>query len=248
MENIKRYGLIGYPLSHSFSGSYFAIKFETEKIFDCRYDLFPIENISDLSDLLKKYPDLKGLNVTIPYKELVLPYLNKMTDAVREIGACNCIRILGGILEGHNTDVVGFNEILTPRLLPHHRSALILGTGGAAKAVAWVLGKKKIPFQFVSRKNSVDTISYSDCSHDLISNTYLIINTTPLGMYPKTEEAPNLVYEAIGQQHLLIDLIYNPARTLFLKKGEVRGAVVENGLRMLELQADESWRIWQSNH
>jgi len=245
MGNIKRYGLIGYPLSHSFSGSYFATKFETEKISDCRYDLFPIRKISDLPELLKQYPYLRGLNVTIPYKELVLPYLNQMTDAVREIGACNCIRIQNGILEGHNTDVVGFDEILSPLLKPHHRSALILGTGGAAKAVAWVLNKKKISFQYVSRKSSVDTITYSDCSKELISATCLIINTTPLGMYPKTEEAPDLDYNAIGNQHLMIDLIYNPSRTLFLEKGAERGAVVENGLHMLELQADESWRIWQ---
>lgn len=244
---MKRYGLIGFPLSHSFSGSYFASKFERENITECRYDLFPIQQVSELPDLLSKYPELRGLNVTIPYKEQVLTFLHSMTDAVKEIGACNCIHIENGKLKGHNTDVYGFEEILNPLLLPHHTEALILGTGGAAKAVAWVLKKKEISYCYVSRSasSSSDTISYADCTEDKIQNTKLLINTTPLGMYPKTDQVPELPYEAIGTKHLLIDLIYNPGRTLFLQKGEERGAVVENGLRMLELQADESWRIWQ---
>jgi shikimate dehydrogenase len=243
---MKRYGLIGYPLSHSFSGAYFASKFERENIADCRYDLFPIEQISELPVLLSEFPELSGLNVTIPYKEQVLTYLDSKTNAVKEIGACNCIHIENGKLKGHNTDVYGFEEILNPLLLPQHTEALVLGTGGAAKAVAWVLKKKGISYHFVSRlATSSNAISYADCSEDRIHNTKLIINTTPLGMYPKTEQAPELPYQAIGAGHLLIDLIYNPGRTLFLLKGEERGAVVQNGLRMLELQADESWRIWQ---
>ena len=243
---MKRYGLIGYPLSHSFSGAYFASKFEIENIADCRYDLFPIEQISELPALLYEFPELRGLNVTIPYKEQVLNYLDSMTDAVEEIGACNCIKIDNGKLMGHNTDVFGFEAILDPLLLPQHRDAFILGTGGAAKAVAWVLKKKGISYRFVSRSaSSSNTISYADCTEDMIHNTKLLINTTPLGMYPQTDQAPDLPYQAIGAGHLLIDLIYNPARTLFLLKGEERGAIVENGLRMLELQADESWRIWQ---
>jgi shikimate dehydrogenase len=245
MGQLKRYGLIGYPLSHSFSGSYFASKFENEEISDCRYDLFPIQNITELPSLLQEFPELQGLNVTIPYKEQVLPFLHQMTDAVREIGACNCIRIRNGQLEGHNTDVFGFEEILSPLLLPHHHTALVLGTGGAAKAVAWVLRKKGISFRYVSRTPSANVISYSSCTRELLASNSLIINTTPLGMYPHTNEAPDIDYQSIGDQHLLIDLIYNPARTLFLQKGEEKGAVVENGLRMLELQADESWRIWQ---
>jgi shikimate dehydrogenase len=243
---MKRYGLIGYPLSHSFSGAYFASKFEREKIADCRYDLFPIEQISAFPSLLSELPELSGLNVTIPYKEQVLPFLDSMTDAVKEIGACNCIRIENGKLKGHNTDVYGFEEILNPLLLPQHKEALIIGTGGAAKAVAWVLKKKEISFRFVSRtKASSGVIGYEECTEDMIHKTKLLINTTPLGMYPNIDQAPDLPYQAIGAEHLLIDLIYNPARTLFLLKGEERGAIVENGLRMLELQADESWRIWQ---
>jgi shikimate dehydrogenase len=243
---MKRYGLIGYPLSHSFSGAYFASKFEREKIANCQYDLFPIEQISAFPSLLSALPELSGLNVTIPYKEQVLAYLNSMTDAVKEIGACNCIRIENGKLKGHNTDVYGFEEILNPLLLPQHKEALIIGTGGAAKAVAWVLNKKEISFQFVSRtKSSSGVIGYEECTEDMIHKTKLLINTTPLGMYPNIDQAPDLPYQAIGAEHLLIDLIYNPARTLFLLKGEEMGAIVENGLRMLELQADESWRIWQ---
>lgn len=243
---MKRFGLIGYPLSHSFSGAYFLSKFESENISDCRYDLFPIPQISELPDLLSSYPELRGLNVTIPYKEQVLPFLDYMTDAVKEMGACNCIRIENGQLEGHNTDVFGFESILTPLLSSYHKKALILGTGGAAKAVAWVLRKKGISYQYVSRNaTAADIITYADCMPELINDTKLLINTTPLGMYPNTNEAPDLPYDAIGVGHVLIDLIYNPARTLFLMKGEERGAVVENGLSMLALQADESWRIWQ---
>ena len=247
MGQVRRYGLIGFPLSHSFSGSYFHTKFEKEKRTDCRYDLFPIENISHLPSLLQEYPELCGLNVTIPYKEQVLPYLNELSDAVREIGACNCIRISNGKLEGHNTDVVGFENTLIPLLKSHHHSALILGTGGAAKAVAWVLKKRGISYWYVSRKSSPETMTYLDCSKDFLASTFLVINTTPLGMYPQIDIAPELNYHAIGNQHVLIDLIYNPSRTLFMKKGEERGAVVENGLKMLEIQADESWKIWQQN-
>ena len=154
MGQVKRYGLIGFPLSHSFSGAYFAEKFEKEKITDCRYDLFPIQHISDLPSLLQQYPELCGLNVTIPYKEQILTYLDEKSDAVREIGACNCIRIINGRLEGYNTDVVGFEETLAPLLKKHHHSALILGTGGAAKAVAWVLKKRGISYRYVSRNAS----------------------------------------------------------------------------------------------
>jgi shikimate dehydrogenase len=247
MQSI-RYGLIGYPLSHSFSGTYFAAKFEKEKITNCRYDLFPIKSIGELPELLSTTPELAGLNVTIPYKEQVLPFLHHRSEAVAEIGACNCIRIQNGKLEGHNTDVIGFEAILQPLLKAHHQHALILGTGGAAKAVAWVLKKKAIDFRYVSRTtDGQHQLSYADCTPSFLSSQFLIINTTPLGMYPETEVAPKLPYEAIGKNHLLIDLIYNPARTLFLRKGEERGATVENGLRMLEIQAEESWRIWQND-
>ncbi|HLZ85808.1 MAG TPA: shikimate dehydrogenase [Puia sp.] len=243
---MRRYGLIGYPLTHSFSQKYFTDKFEREGIKDCVYTNFPISSIEELPGLLKD-GSLCGLNVTIPYKQVVLPYLHGKSEVVEAIGACNCIRIDAGRLVGHNTDVVGFEQSLLPKLGSHHRRALVLGTGGASKAVEYVLGKLGIAYRLVTRRPrpGTDDLSYEEVDAALMASHTLIVNTTPLGMYPHVEECPSLPYEALGPGHYLFDLIYNPARTLFLRNGEARGAVVENGHEMLLLQAEESWRIWQ---
>ena len=245
---MRLFGLIGYPLSHSFSKKYFAEKFEREGLSDCRYELFPLASIDELPQLLSSNPDLCGLNVTIPYKEQVLPFLDEEAEVVRNIRASNCILIENGKLKGNNTDVTGFERALEEFLQPHHAKALILGTGGAAKAVEYVLEKRGIAFQYVSRKFSAHTLSYEQVTPDVIGKHTLIINSTPLGMYPHTDEAPPIPYESLTPSHYLFDLIYNPEKTLFLQKGEDKGAAIKNGSEMLIIQADESWRIWSSVH
>jgi shikimate dehydrogenase len=241
---MTKYGLIGYPLSHSFSKKYFTEKFERESIQDHEYALFPIDEISQLSSLLQTEPTLKGLNVTIPYKEQVIPYLDEQTEVVREIQACNCIRILDGKLIGFNTDVIGFEKTLERKLSKHHQYALVLGTGGAAKAVHFVLKKKGINFLEVSRTKGEGRITYQEIDEQVIASHTLIVNTTPLGMYPNIEQAPDLPYHLLSAQHYLYDLVYNPAKTKFLLEGESRGAVIENGADMLIIQAEASWDIW----
>jgi shikimate dehydrogenase len=248
---MRRYGLIGYPLSHSFSQRYFTEKFEREGIRDCTYSNFSLQEIGELSGVLAD-PLLCGLNVTIPYKQQVMAFLDAPSAVVEEIGACNCIRVVDGFLTGYNTDVVGFGQSLVPRLEPHHRQALVLGTGGAAKAVEYVLRKLGIGYRRVSRSPGPGLndyggdLGYGDVTAELLDSATLIINTTPVGMYPRVDECPPLPYEALTSRHYLYDLIYNPERTLFLRQGEARGAVVENGHEMLVLQAEESWRIWNS--
>lgn len=243
---MKKYGLIGYPLSHSFSKKYFTEKFILESINDVVYDIYPLENIIELPGLLKREPSLCGLNVTIPYKEQVISYLDEMSPVVEKIGACNCIKIEDGKLIGHNTDVLGFERSLLKKLKPSHSAALVLGTGGAAKAVQYVLDKHGISFLQVSRSKSANTISYEELDNEIISTHLLIINTTPLGMYPNTESAPPIPYEFIGDSHYLFDLVYNPVKTMFLKNGEQQGAQTENGSDMLVDQAEGSWAIWNS--
>ena len=238
------YGLIGFPLSHSFSKKYFSDKFEKESIQGHTYELFPLENIDQLSALLLAHPDLKGLNVTIPYKEQVLPYLDFLSPVVEDIKACNCIRIKDGKLTGYNTDVLGFEKTLERKLMPQHKKALVLGTGGAAKAVHYVLRKKGIDFLEVSRSNRNGAITYEELDQQIMDAYTLIINTTPLGMYPHVEEAPAIPYSFLGEQHYLYDLVYNPAKTKFLLEGEQRGAAIENGADMLVIQAEASWDIW----
>ena len=240
----KLFGLIGYPLSHSFSKKYFSEKFQEEHIRDCQYELFPLETIDELNGLLKKSPELAGLNVTIPYKELVIPFLNEMSPVVAEIGACNCIMIKNGKLTGHNTDVIGFQKTLEPKLKPHHNKALVLGTGGAAKAVHYVLRQKGIEYAEVSRTAKGETLSYDQIDEKIMASHTLIINTTPLGMYPDVGTIPSLPYHLISPEHYLYDLVYNPNPTLFLQKGIEVGATVENGSEMLRIQAEESWKIW----
>lgn len=242
---MKRFGLIGYPLSHSFSQKYFTEKFRLEKITSCVYENFPLTDISEFPALIQQHKDLCGLNVTIPYKEKVLPYLSVQSDVVKAIGACNCIKIENGQLTGYNTDVVGFEESLKPLLKPHHNKALVLGTGGAAKAVQFVLDKLGIAFKEVSRTPATaKQLSYQQIDKKVILEYPLIINTSPLGMYPKVDECPPIPYQALTPKHYLFDLVYNPAKTLFLQKGEVQGAAIKNGHSMLIIQAEESWRIW----
>jgi shikimate dehydrogenase len=242
---MRQYGLIGYPLSHSFSKNYFTNKFQQEHIAGCAYDLYPIKAIEELPALLAAAA-LNGFNVTIPYKEAVLSYLHYPSDAVKVIGACNCVKIDNGKLYGFNTDVAGFEVSLRKKLQPHHTAALILGTGGAAKAVAYVLKKLGISFHYVSRKQGVNNYSYQQLNKETIAAHPLIINTSPLGMYPGVTEGPDIPYNFVGSQHYLFDLIYNPPQTLFMQKGAAQGAVTENGYEMLVLQAEESWKIWNS--
>lgn len=241
---MKLYGLIGYPLAQSFSNKYFTEKFEREGHADSMHKIFPIETIDKLNTILKENPDLLGFNVTIPHKQNIIPFLSWQADVVKACGACNCVKIVNGKLHGYNTDVLGFEQSLAPLLQPHHNHALVLGTGGAAKAVAWVLNKRKLPFHFVSRRKAHDTFSYDELNEKIITQHTLIINCTPLGMFPNVVEAPPIPYEFITSQHLLYDLIYKPPMTVFLQKGEERGAAIKNGYEMLIIQAEESWRIW----
>lgn len=238
------YGLIGYPLSHSFSPAYFNNKFATENI-DGRYDAYAIPSVEDLKTLLQEHPQLKGLNVTIPYKEQVLPLLNEIDAAAREIGAVNCIKIEVGKLIGYNTDHIGFAESLKPLLQPQHTHALILGTGGAAKAVMYALSQLDIQYKIVSRTGG--DMQYADVDEGIMDIYKLIINTTPLGMYPAIDTAPEIPYQFIDSSHLLYDLVYNPEETLFLQKGKQQGTAIKNGYEMLILQAEASWQIWNTN-
>ena len=243
---MRQFGLIGFPLSHSFSKGYFANKFLTENILDAGYENYPIESIELFTSLWKNNPSLKGLNVTIPYKKFVIPYLQYPSSVVESIQACNCIRLYEGALYGYNTDVIGFEQSLLPFLQTHHKKALILGTGGAAAAVEWVLKKLGISYQLVSRTESEGLISYTALDPALIATHTLIINTSPVGMYPNVEDAPNLPYEAITAKHHLYDLVYNPVQTKFLALGAAQGASIQNGLEMLHIQANASWEIWNS--
>jgi shikimate dehydrogenase len=242
---MREFGLIGYPLSHSFSKKYFTQKFSHEGI-DAVYENYPLKDIAGLASVIEEHPLLEGINVTIPHKQSVISYLHKMSAVVEETGACNCIRIKNKTLEGFNTDVIGFEASLSAHLTPLHSKAIVLGSGGAAKAVCYVLGKKGIPFIQASRSPTGELLAYKDLSPDIIREHRLIINTTPLGMFPDTEACPDLPYDAIGESHYLFDLVYNPSITLFLLKGREQGAIIENGYRMLELQAEESWKIWNN--
>ena len=241
----KAFGLIGYPLSHSFSKKYFAEKFEKEDIDWASYDNFPIDSISALPDLISKTSHLRGLNVTIPYKEQVIPYMDYLAPDAGEIGAVNTIVITAEGLAGHNSDIYGFDKSLDQLLDDDFGGgALILGTGGASKAVAYVLKQREIPFKSVSRRPARDRITYEDLDKEVIAHFRLIINTTPLGMHPNLEDCPDIPYQLLGHRHYLYDLIYNPAETKFLTLGKERGAKIKNGLEMLILQAERSWEIW----
>lgn len=243
---MKQFGLIGYPLSHSFSKGYFAEKFKKEGIADSQYDVFPLEKIEDFTALCEPHKNLVGLNVTIPYKEKIIPFLDELNEEAKAIGAVNTIKFVRGNKIGYNTDAYGFEMSLKPLLKPHHTSALILGTGGASKAVEYVLKKLRISFQYVSRNKSANTINYDELDELIIHHSTLIINSTPVGMYPNVENSPDIPYGLVTDKHLLYDLIYNPEETQFLKEGKQHGAQTKNGLEMLYLQAEKSWEIWNS--
>jgi shikimate dehydrogenase len=241
---LQLYGIIGYPLVQSFSQPYFRNKFVVENIVETDYLTFPIHSIDLFPQILIDHPTLKGLNVTMPYKETVLSYIHKITAAVAACGATNCLKIQDGTITAYNTDVIGFEQSLRPLLQAHHTKALVLGTGGAAKAVAYVLKKIGVEFLYVSRGVSTHTLNYNDISKDIIAAYTVIINASPSGMLPNAGTFPPLPYTAITPQHLLYDLVYKPAETIFLQKGKEQGAIVKNGFEMLELQAEAAWAIW----
>jgi shikimate dehydrogenase len=248
-EYKRLFGLIGYPLSHSFSKKYFSEKFAKAGIVDACYELFPIRKIEALPELLLQHPNLVGLNVTIPYKQAVLPYLDQLSEGAAAVGAVNTIRCTGGQLEGFNTDVVGFETSLCGWLEATRGGwsglkALVLGTGGAAKAVAFVLGRLEVPFKMVSRTPGNDRLSYEQVTPEVIAAHELLINTTPLGMAPNIRSKPELPYHTLGGSHYLYDLVYNPASTAFMESGQQQGAKAMNGLQMLHGQAEAAWTIW----
>jgi len=241
---MKGYGLIGRPLKHSFSKAYFTEKFQKEGIENCRYENFELANIQELPLLLKAHPELLGFNITIPYKKEVLPFLHAADSLVDAVGACNCIKIEKGQLHGYNTDVIGFQNALQPHLKPHHTKALVLGTGGSSGAVRFALSRLNIEILSVSREKNDQAIAYSELDETILKSHTVIINTTPVGMFPNIDAAPDLPYQLVTEEHLLFDLIYNPAKTRFLQLGEAQKATIVNGYTMLLLQAEESWRIW----
>lgn len=247
---MRKFGLIGYPLSHSFSKRFFTEKFEKEHIEDCSYELYPLADANGLPALIAGDDSLCGINVTIPHKLAVMAHLDAIDEAAAEIGAVNCIDIRRDgaevLLKGYNTDAYGFEASLKPYLKDHHQRALIFGDGGAAKAVKYVLKTLNIPFLTVTRKPSAGSILYSDVDATLLGQYTILINTTPLGMSPDYDSCPDVPYELLTASHLAYDLVYNPELTTFLSKAAAQGAAVKNGLEMLHLQAERSWYIWNS--
>ncbi len=244
---MDKYGLLGYPLGHSFSKNFFNEKFENEGK-NAKYLNFEISDITGLPEVIDSNPELKGFNVTIPYKEAIISYLDSLSPEARAIGAVNVVKVVhkgkNTQLVGYNSDVVGFTNSIKPLLKPNHKKALILGTGGASKAVNYGLKKMGIETVLVSRYERPNTILYSSITPEVVKEYNVIVNCTPCGMYPHDDECPNIPYDALDADNLLYDLIYNPDETLFLQKGKEHGATVKNGLEMLLLQAFESWRIW----
>lgn len=246
IDSLKmRFGLIGRNISYSFSKGHFTEKFNDELYEGYTYENFDIPHINHFTELIKNNPDLKGLNVTIPYKEVVILFLDKLSKKAETIGAVNTIKFTKkGQLKGYNTDCYGFKKSLKPLLQPHHTRALILGTGGASKAIAYALDELDIRYTFVSRENKEQTISYDLLNATIFENHTIIINCTPLGTSPNTDQFPAIPYEYFTEKHIAYDLIYNPAETVFLKKAKAKGAVIKNGLEMLILQAEKAWKIW----
>lgn len=243
---MKKFGLIGYPLKNSFSQNYFNSKFLSLGLLQYEYHNFPFKNIAQLENLLATEPDLTGFNVTIPFKEAIIPYLTELDTSAREAGAVNCVKRVNSKLIGYNTDVYGFENSLLPLLVnTSNLKALVLGTGGAAKAVAYVLRKQSIPYTFVSRTPEADQYSYAELSAEIISTHKLIINCTPLGMFPDIDGKPPLPYNLLTPEHIAYDLIYLPVETRFLQHSREQGATTKNGLEMLHLQAEKSWEIWR---
>jgi len=247
----RLYGLIGNPLGHSWSKQFFDRKFRVEAISDAEYRLFQLAAVHEITELVNSTPLLCGLNVTIPYKTKVIPLLDKLDPVAREVNAVNTIKIIRDTnritMHGYNTDVYGFEESIKPMLQQHHKAAMILGTGGAARAAAWVLKKMEMDFIFVSRKpQNSSQIHYDSINMNLLEKFPVIVNATPVGMFPDTDGLPPLPYEHINPRHLLFDMVYNPAETLFLARGLQQKASVRNGLEMLQLQAEKAWEIWIS--
>ncbi|MBI3509791.1 MAG: shikimate dehydrogenase [Bacteroidetes bacterium] len=253
---MRKFGLIGYPLSHSFSEKYFSEKFRKENIADASYRLFPLKSIEEFPALLEKEKDLSGLSVTIPYKEKIIPFLDELDETIRAIGAVNTIKFKiqnpkSKIAIGYNTDVYGFRQSIKPFLASHHERALVLGTGGASKAIEFVLKQIGIDCVFVSREKKniqgKNILLYSELNNYILDSHKLIVNCSPVGTFPDVNAAPEIPYEFISEKHFLYDLVYNPAETEFLKRGKEKGAMTMNGLDMLKLQAEEAWRIWNSD-
>lgn len=248
---IMKFGLIGYPLTHSFSAKFFNEKFKREKI-DAEYLNFEIDDVQKIKEIVFGNPDLKGLNITIPYKETIIPFLHEVSYEAKKIGAVNVIRIERNsnnpesvILKGYNSDYIGFKSSLTPLLRPHiHKKALILGTGGASKAVAYALSDLSIDWNYVSRSSGNNRLTYYEVDEMVMAEHTVIVNASPVGTFPNIDQAPALPYQFVTTRHLFYDLVYNPAETLFMKKGKELGATVKNGAEMLELQALAAWEIW----
>lgn len=246
-DEIHWYGLLGRNISYSFSRGYFAEKFKRLNRSDCRYVNFDLEDIHQFPNLLQEYPDLKGFNVTIPYKEAIIPYLDKQSDSAKVIGAVNCVQVTPQGLIGYNTDAYGFQKALEPFLRVNHKKALILGTGGASKAVIFALNQLDISSTLASRTPVEGQVTYDDLDENLLQEVDIIVNTTPLGTYPNVEAFPPVPFGCISNKHLVIDLIYNPEKTTFLQKCEARGATISNGYDMLVHQAEKNWEIWNNS-
>ena len=242
---MDKYGLIGFPLGHSFSRGFFTEKFAREGI-DAEYVKLGIPDASMLLDVIRDNPELRGLNVTLPHKQAVIPLLDELSDEAKEIGAVNVIRVRDGKLKGFNSDIIGFTESIKPLLQPWHKKALILGTGGASRAIRVGLTRLGIEWTYVSRTPREGMLTYSDLTAEVMQQYMVIVNCSPVGMFPKTGEAPNIPYELLTPKHLLYDLVYNPEETLFMQKGRAQDAIVKNGLEMLHLQAIASWEFWHS--
>ena len=243
---MDKYGIIGFPLGHSFSRGFFTEKFAREGI-DAQYLNFEIPDATMLLDILRENPELRGLNVTLPHKQAVIPLLDELSDEAREIGAVNVIRVREGKLKGFNSDIIGFTESIRPLLQPHHKKALILGTGGASRAIRVGLSRLGIEWTYVTRSPREKMLAYSDLTPEVMKEYSVIVNCSPVGMFPKVDQAPAIPYELLTPKHLLFDLVYNPEDTLFMQKGREQGAIVKNGLEMLYLQAVASWRFWNED-
>ena len=253
MKHQRIFGLIGNPLTHSFSKKYFDEKFVKDSLSGCEFKLYPLLNIHQFPQLIIENQNLVGLSVTLPYKESVIPFLTDLNETAKKVGAANCIKISGKQLTGYNTDCFGFRQSIKPFLESKHERALILGTGGASKAVAFVLKEIGIDCFFVSRNKAKETptqknlLSYDELNENIIRAFKLIVNCTPVGMFPDTNDAPEIPYQYISSSHLMYDLVYNPVETEFLKRGKQQGASIVNGLSMLYLQAEEAWKIWNKD-
>lgn len=245
-EKQLKFGLVGRNISYSFSKGYFTRKFRQMELEGCSYENFDIQDISSFPGIITNNPQLRGLNVTIPYKQAVIPYLDALDREAEKIGAVNTIKIEQGGLTGYNTDIYGFREAIVPFLRPDHTKALVLGTGGASKAVSYVLNSLGIKVGFVSRTGGNGVLEYTGVGREILEEYTVLVNATPLGTFPNVDDKPPLPYAYINSSHLLFDLIYNPIKTAFLRTGEAQGAQISNGLRMLELQAEKSWEIWNS--